>query len=265
MWGIEYFTEKTIFSPPKLKGMKYFLFVLFLFAAFVAPAQSGFILLQVQPTNAIVRLNAVEYKNLTRVELPVGTYTIEAWAPGREYIKDRVEIYADAFVKYDTVLAISPAYKTFSQEMQAYSKAKNNNAILKGSIVAFNAGITALVVAFMPGDVRQHRNAANNALDNYNNTTGIKGLEQFRLEYEEEKQLYEAGKQQRKKYFRIALPSLVAMYGISVFAWTRIKKAPPKPVLNAPNPFSTMDLRLVPQFENGYAPTGMGFWFTMKF
>lgn len=245
--------------------MKHLLLLLFAFFSLSVVAQNGAVLLQVLPSNAIVRLNGVEYKNLTRVEVPAGKYTLEAWAPGRNYIKDTIEIYGNGFVKYDTVLPISDAYKVYSAEMKEYSKIKNGNGIVKGSIVLFNAGITALVMAIMPGDVKEHRNAANTALDNYRNATSPSALNETRQKYETENQLYEDGKDKRKKYLYIALPSMAAMYGVSVFAWTRIKKAPPKPVLNAPNPFANMDLRLIPEFGNGYAPTGMGFRFSMKF
>lgn len=227
--------------------------------------QKGAVLLQVQPTNAIVRIGGKEYKNLTKVDLPAGKYFIEAWAPGRQYVKDSIEIFADAFVKFDTILAISDAYKLYSQQYKEYSKAKVNNALLKSSIVVFNAGITGVVMAFMPGDVKMHRDAANAALDNYNKSTNAIALADYKAKYEEEKRLYEEGKSERKKYLYKALPSLIAVYGISVFAWTRIKKAPPKPVLNTPNPFATMDLRLAPEFGNGYQPTGMSFRFSMKF
>lgn len=245
--------------------MKFITTLLFACFACTVFAQNGAVLLQVQPTNAIVRLNGKEYKNQYRAEIPEGTYILEAWAPGRDYIKDTIEIYADAFLKYDTILPTSSAYKKYSKEFSEYSKIKTSNGIIKGSIVLFNAGITALAMAYMPGDVKQHRDAANTALDNYNNTTGTYGLNEFKIEYEKEKALYEEGKEKRKKYLYIALPSLAAMYGVSVFAWTRIKKAPPKPVLDAPNPFSTMDLRLVPQFGDSYTPSGMGFHFSMKF
>ncbi len=245
--------------------MKHLLVFLFTCFAISVMAQNGAVLLQVQPSNAIVRLNGKEYKNLTRVEVPAGIYFIEAWAPGREHLKDSIEIFADAFVKYDTILKVSPAFKAYSQEFSEYSKIKTSNGIIKGSIVFFNAGITALTMAFMPGDVLKHRNAANTALDNYSNATGVIAIAEFKAKYDKEAALYEEGRDKRKKYLYIALPSLAAVYGISVFAWTRIKKAPPKPVLNAPNPFANMDLRLVPQFDNGYAPTGMGFRFSMKF
>lgn len=245
--------------------MRFIIILLFSCFALTAFAQTGALILQVQPTNAIVRLNGKEYKNLTKVEVPAGVYTIEAWAPGREYLKDTIEVFANAFVKYDTILTVSSAYKVYSQQMSEYSRIKTNNGILKGSIVVFNAGITAVVLAIMPGNVRQHRDAANTALNSYNNTTGVLGLNEFKAEYDREMALYEDGKEKRKKYLYVALPSLAAAYGISVFAWTRIKKAPPKPVLDAPNPFANMDLRLVPQFENGYTPTGMGFRFSMKF
>lgn len=247
------------------KGMRYLLVLFFTCFVVSVMGQNGAVLLQVQPSNAIVRLNGKEYKNLTRVEVPAGVYFVESWAPGREYLKDSLEVFADAFVKYDTILKVSPAFKVYSQEFSEYSKIKTGNGILKGSIVVFNAAITAIVMGYMPGDVKEHRNAANIALASYNSTTGAAGLAQFKEEYEREQQLYEEGKAKRKKYLVIALPSIAAMYGVSVFAWTRIRKAPPKPVLDAPNPFTTMDLRLVPEFGEGYTPTGMGFRFSMKF
>lgn len=245
--------------------MKPILLFLFTCIALRATSQNGAVLLQVQPTNATVRINGQEFKNLTRVEMPAGVYTIESWAPGREYIKDTLEIFADGFVKYVTILPVSSAYKVYSQQMEVYSKAKTNNGVLKGSIVVFNAGITTLLMALMPGDVKQHRDAANTALDNYNNATGVAGIVEFKHSYESESRMYEEGLVQRRKYLYKTLPAIAAMYGISVFAWTRIKKAPPRPTLNAPNPFSTMDLRLVPEFGSGYQPTGMGFQFSMKF
>jgi hypothetical protein len=245
--------------------MKHLWLLLFCCISLSAVAQNGGILLQILPANSIVRLNGVEYKNLTYVEVPFGVYSIEAWAPGRKYAKDTIEIFTSAIVKYDTILPITDEYKVYSKEFTEYSKIKTNNGILKGSIVLFNAGITAVVMGFMPGDVKQHRDAANDALEVYNNSTGLDALAESRRRYETETQLYEEGKEKRKKYLYIALPSLVAVYGISVFTWTRLKKGPPKPVLNAPNPFATMDLRLAPEFGDGYTPRGMGFRFSMKF
>lgn len=244
--------------------MKHILLLILSCFSLFAMAQNGSVLLQIQPTHAIVRIDGVEHRNLTRIELPPGKYTLEAWAPGYEYKKDTIEIF-DGFVKYVAVLTVSPALKLYSQQMDEYSKAKVNNALLKSSIAVFNAGITTLVLAYMPGDVKKHRDAANAALDGYNNATNAAGVLESKARYESELGLYEEGKDKRKKYLYVALPSLAAMYGISVFAWAKIKKAPPRPVLDAPNPFSTMDLRLVPEFGEGYQPTGMGFRFSMKF
>lgn len=211
-----------------------------------AIAQTAMVRLQVQPVDAIVRINGKQVHNLVKNQLEPGTYVLEAWKLGYTYISDTIQVSAGDTLNWKQVLAITNPYKQYSQEFEAWRKTKVNNALYKSCLVLSDVGITCLTVAFLQNRVNGAAQQVDNALEDYQNATLPSDVTAAREKYDEYLSIYEKRKKNRKIALGVAIPSIVALYGVTVFAWTKVPKPGPKPTFHQDNPFANIRLQFKP-------------------
>lgn len=196
-------------------------------------AQStGRLVVQAFPLNAVVTLDGDTIENQHFYNLEPGDHELSATSIGKTGITETVTVIADSTVKWQPSLIVSSAASIYLVDYEEWRKKKVNSALLKTSLVTFNAAITAIYFAYLPTkkDIKKEIKAVDDMIPGYIYEFDPVKRELAVQEYRERKN--EAQKNITKKYVIIGVgaTALIVSYGLTVYAWKKLPKIGPKPL-----------------------------------
>ena len=228
---------------------KILLLTLMVFSLFILSGQeTGEVLFNVYPNNALVKINEQVYKvsDQKTVTLVEGQHKIQVWAPKMEVYEEVINIVAgEKFIYKKGLSVLAPKYEAFREENSKINFKKLINTSADILIIGLNIGATYYVFSESPGRLDRYKKDAINAQERYQNALLYSELEDAENDYNIAKDQYDSGKNNHNK---LEIPFLALTYGLSTYYLIRrLKKGKiQRPKYEEQNPFANALLKVSP-------------------
>lgn len=216
----------------------------------------------VNPPDAIIRFDGQKMPDDTLINASPGQHRIQTWAPKMVYVDTTVNLQKDSFYVYRQYLQKTQAYLDFKQDYDSIHRKRIDNILIKSSLAVWNTGLTLVLVFVAPKGIDRYSHEVETYAQDYARALTQADLDNYRQQYNHSKDLYNQTVKRRNTYLAVAIPALAASYGLSIFAWIKLKKAPKLPQYSETPLLSRMDIKA---HFNWYQPANSQISFTYKF
>ena len=213
-------------------------------------SQTGKLLIDVTPLEAVVLLDGDTVHNRSVKVLPPGVYLLSANAPGREPLSASIRVYEGATMRWGPTLKGDANYEQYLLSYKAWAKKKRKLNIMKVSLLTLNIGATAFVASYVPISANKKIDAANSALKHYLDQVDPTQTDIARSEYLAKRNNAEEAIKKRNTALYVSLPILAVAYGLTVYAFVKAPKAGPQPQKDDFGVVTNFKINVIPNVVN---------------
>lgn len=220
------------------------LFSIFILTSISVQSQSGELCMTINPLNSFVKIRG-EVIDLSKeqfpycLKMPVGKYELEIWSSGFDIHKKMVEIKPEKTTQFRLGLhQLSSEFKSYKSELKDYHNLMIKRNLGMGVLFAVDVGVTIYTVNVFRGTyIQDAENRLNQSKDAYSLAITEEEISIAVEDYELASSAYNDERKKQNRRLAIAIPSMIAAYGITLWSIKKQKKNKPiKPIFNSANP-----------------------------